>query len=107
MNVTSLNYDRTTNTLVCTSTGGPVTTVVWSKDSNSGIKNDQYYEQSVIIINTATATYESRLRILNKSSELTGYYTCTVSNSRGSSNQSMPLEGKSRHDTGIVDMAVI
>ena len=89
--VTSLNYDSTTNTLVCTSTGGPVTTVTWSKDDNSGINN---YEQSMAIIDTTTATYQSRLRIPNKSSESTGHYTCTVSNSRGRSNQTIHLEGK-------------
>ena len=99
----SLNYDSTTNTLVCTSTGGPVTTVMWSKDNDNRINNDQYYEQSVVIINRTSATYESRLRILNKSSESTGNYTCIVSNSGGSLNESMHLEGKSGHDTEIVD----
>ena len=107
MRIISLNYDSTTNTLVCTSTGGPVTTVMWFKDSDSTINNDQYYEQSMAIINTVTATYESRLRILNKSSESTGNYTCMVSNSRGSSTQSKDLEGKSGHDTGTVDITVI
>ena len=101
MKVISLNYDNATNTLVCTSTGGPVTTVVWSKDNkNIMLNNDQYYEQSMVIINRTSATYESRLRILNKSSKSTGNYTCMVSNSGGSSNRSMHLEGKSGHDTG-------
>ena len=107
MRVISLNYDSTTNTLVCTSTGGPVTTVMWFKDNDSRINNNQYYEQSMAIISTTTATYESRLRILNKSSESTGNYTCMVSNSRGSSTQSKYLEGKSGHDTGTVDITVI
>ena len=106
MRIISLNYDSTTNTFVCTSTGGPVTTVLWSKD-NSGITNDQYYEQSMAIISTTTATYESRLRILNKSSESTGDYTCMVSNFRGSSAQSIHIEGKSGHDDGTVDITVI
>ena len=108
MRIISLNYDSTTNTLVCTSTGGPVTTVLWSKENSSGITNDpEYYEQSMAIISTTTATYESRLRILNKSSESTGDYTCMVSNSRGSSAQSIHIEGKSGHDDGTVDITVI
>ena len=94
MMITSLDYDSGTHTLVCTSTGGPATTVVWSKDNSSRINDDQYYEHSVVIVNRTSATYESRLRILNKSSRATGNYTCTVSNSGGSSEGSIYLQGK-------------
>ena len=93
MRITSLNYDSATHTLMCTSTGGPATTVLWSKDNSSRI-DDQHYELSMLIIDKTTATYESRLRILNKSSKQTGNYTCTVSNSGGSSRKSKYLEGK-------------
>ena len=41
------------------------------------------YEHSQIIINTTSAIYENRLRIVDKSSEAAGNYTCSITNSRG------------------------
>ena len=51
------------------------------------------YEHSQIIINTTSATYENRLRIVDKSSEAAGNYTCKVINSRGSMNESLYIQG--------------
>ena len=83
----SVKYDRTSQTITCTSTGGPATDVTWSKDNiNIRFTMGGIYEHSQIIINTTSATYENRLRIVDKSSEAAGTYTCQVINSRGSVN---------------------
>ena len=91
--IASINYESKTCTIVCTSTGGPATTVLWSKDNNSIQDNDQYYEHSTIIVNRTSATYENRLTLFNKSSNAAGTYTCTVRNSKGSSQSEFHLEG--------------
>ena len=94
--IISLKYNRTTQTITCTSTGGPATDVIWSKDnvnismiSNEGV----VHEHSQIILNTASATYENRLRIIDKSSKAAGIYTCQVTNLRGSTNESLYTQG--------------
>ena len=90
----SVQYDRTSQTITCTSTGGPATDVTWSKDNvNIGLSMRDLYEHSQIIINTTSATYENRLRILDKSSEAAGTYTCEVTNPRGSINESLYIQG--------------
>jgi phosphoribosylformylglycinamidine (FGAM) synthase-like amidotransferase family enzyme len=93
----SVQYDRTSQTITCTSTGGPATDVTWSKDdvniSLSIASNEGLYEYSQIIINTTSATYENRLRIVDKSSEAAGNYTCKVTNPRGSMNESLYIQG--------------
>jgi hypothetical protein len=93
----SVQYDRTSQTITCTSTGGPATDVTWSKDnaniSWSTVSNEGLYEYSQIIINATSATYENRLRIVDKSSEAAGNYTCKVTNSRGSMNGNLYIQG--------------
>ena len=51
------------------------------------------YEHSQIIINTTSATYENRLRIVDKSSEVAGNYTCQVTNPRGGINGTLYIQG--------------
>ena len=53
------------------------------------------YNYSQIIVNTTSATYENRLRIVDKSSEAVGNYTCQVTNPRGSGNGSLYIQGES------------
>ena len=90
----SVEYDRTSQTITCTSTGGPATDVTWSKDNvNIRLSMGGLYEHSQIIINTTSATYENRLRIVDKSSEAAGNYTCKVTNSGGSMNGSLYIQG--------------
>jgi ribosome recycling factor len=92
----SVQYDRTSQTITCTSTGGPATDVIWSKDNilNIGLTMGGLYENSQIIINTSSATYENRLRIVEKSSKAAGNYTCKITNPRGSINGSIYIQGK-------------
>ena len=90
----SVQYDRASQTITCTSTGGPATDVTWSKDNvNIRLTMGGLYEYSQIIINTTSATYENRLRIVNKSSEAAGNYTCEVTNTRGGINESLYIQG--------------
>jgi hypothetical protein len=55
--------------------------------------NEGLYEYSQIIINTTSATYENRLRVVDKSSVTAGTYTCEVTNPRGSVNGSLYIQG--------------
>ena len=73
--IISIVYDKRSQTITCTSTGGPATEVTWYKDNAqiSMVSNERgIYEHSQIIINTINATYENRLRIVDKSSKAAG-----------------------------------
>ena len=91
----SVKYDRITQMITCTSTGGPATEVSWFKDNEkiTVTSSEDLYEYSQIITSTTSATYENRLRIADKSSKATGTYTCEVTNSRGSRNKSLYIQG--------------
>ena len=90
-----VKYDRIHQTIVCTSTGGPATDVTWYKDKEQIItpSKEGTYNYSQIIINTTSATYENRLRIVDKSSEAAGNYRCEVTNTRGGMNGSLYIQG--------------
>ena len=93
----SVQYNRASQTITCTSTGGPATNVTWYKNKTEiMIPNEGgIYEHSQITTDTVSATYENRLRIVDKSSEVAGTYTCEVRNPRGSRNESLYIQGKS------------
>ena len=82
---TSIKYDRVYQTIICTSIGGPATDVTWYKDNAQIIVPNEggTYNYSQIITNTISATYESWLRIIDKSSEAAGNYTCEVKKLQG------------------------
>ena len=90
-----MKYNRASQIITCTSTGGPVTDVAWFKDNEriSIVSDEGLYEYSQIIISTINATYENRLRIVDKSFKMTGTYTCEVKNPRGSTNESLYIQG--------------
>ena len=99
----SVQYDRASQTIICTSTGGPATNVTWYRDDtqiNMASNEGGIYEHSQIITDTVSATYENRLRIVEKSSEIAGTYTCGVRNPRGSRNKSLYIQGN--HKTATV-----
>ena len=58
------------------------------------------YSYSKIITDTVSATYENRLRIVDKSSETAGTYTCEVTNPKGNKNESLYIQGN--HKTAAV-----
>lgn len=76
--------------LTCTSTGGPPTTVTWRK--NGVLVNDSLYQQSQIVLNTTTATYENIL-YSDRIEDLVGSFTCSVINSRGNNSMSIFTNG--------------
>ena len=78
---------------MCRSSGGPATDVNWLKDGVMVSSDGQLYEQSQIVINITSATYENRLTLIDKSSRAAGVYTCQVTNLRGSWNESLSVEG--------------
>ena len=94
MNNISVQYNRTSQTITCTSTGGPATHVTWSKDNVKISAASHNYEPSQVIMNMISATYENRLRIVDKSSETAGTYTCEVRNLKGSMNVTLNIQGK-------------
>ena len=87
--------DRNTTTLICTSTGGPPTNVVWKKNGTELITDGVIYQQSQRVIFTENATYENVLSS-DHVSNFIGNFTCEVKNIRGSDNRShrLSMSGK-------------
>ena len=74
--VSDLNGGSPQFNLTCTSTGGPATTVTWTRDS-------QTVSGGVTVLNNAvTAQYTHTLTVTGR---LGGQYQCTVNNSKPSS----------------------
>ena len=66
-------------TLTCISTGGPATTVTWTRDPGT-VMGDE-----MSVFNTSTAaTTAQYTHILTVTGRLGGLYTCTVSNDKPS-----------------------
>ena len=67
--------------VTCTSTGGPATTVNWTRD---GLKlvyiADGKYTFSQVLVNRETAEYTNTLTVTGRKP---GNYQCIVSNTRG------------------------
>ena len=64
-------------TLTCISTGGPATTVTWTRDSATDIG-----DVVTVFDNAETATYTHTLTVTGRTE---GFYRCSVSNSKPSS----------------------
>ena len=94
-NVTELTFDRESRTLTCTSTGGPATTVTWTKDG-AVITPSTTHQQTQMIVDSVEGTYQNTLTIAQSvtGDNLYGLYSCMVENSRGSSNKTVYYYGK-------------
>ena len=79
--VTSLTYDMSSHTLTCITTGGPATTITWRKDCGVLDTNTTAFVFSQTVTDQAAATYSNTLTL---PSHISGSYSCTVANSRGS-----------------------
>ena len=64
-------------TLTCISTGGPATTVTWTRDSATAVGDEM-----TALNNAVTATYTHTLTVTGRTE---GLYRCNVSNSKPSS----------------------
>ena len=91
-NVT-IHYNREHQLIMCLSKGGPATTVTWSLNNMTISTDGQEYENSQTIIDTTTALYENRLRIIDKISAMAGAYKCIVSNPMGSLSAELDIQG--------------
>ena len=88
----SANQSLNTQTLTCISTGGPATTVLWKR--NGILINQMYLAQFQRIIDAETSVYENVLCLGSKSPvNITGKYSCLVSNARNRTEHSTTLHG--------------
>ena len=94
LTISSIRYERSSQTLVCTSIGGPATSVTWTRDNTHLVVDRTTYQHSQIITDTSTATYENRLTLVSKSSSLSGVYTCSVRSQRGNDIGSIEVSGQ-------------
>ena len=84
--VSMLSFSRPSHTLTCVSTGGPATNVTWRKDGVIISPSSPSHQQSQRVVDTTTATYHNLLSITSSDiRDYNGSFTCTVSNTRGSS----------------------
>ena len=70
-----MTFDSDQMTLTCISTGGPATTVTWTRDSITVTEGTE-----TVLNNAMTAQYTHTLTVTTG-----GDYTCTVSNNKPSS----------------------
>ena len=90
-NSLSYSYNQT-QSLECTSTGGPATNVKWWK--NDKLLSDEY-DQYKIVIDETISEYQNILSLDQKSpEEVIGNYTCLVENTRGERNNTIQLNGE-------------
>ena len=90
--------DMSTNglSLTCTSTGGPATHVTWRRNC-AILPNNATFQQTQLVTQTQTATYQNTLVIDNAVTERDGVYTCSVTNARGYSKDAAGVGGKELH----------
>ena len=91
-NITSLTYNRENITLICTSTGGPATTVTWMNGNKILRIDGSTYRQEQRILDRTHATYENIL-YSDDAANFVGVLTCIVKNARGESEMSRSTSG--------------
>ncbi len=77
---------RETNTLTCTTIGGPPTVVVWRHNCRVVTGGTQIQT----VVDTSTAQYQT---ILTLASVENGVYSCTVENIRGRASMTLTIGG--------------
>ena len=81
--ITSLTYDSVSSSLICMSSGGPVTTVTWTHNGVLIGQDGVTFEESQRVVMTS-AVYHNVLRLRRTNeTENVGIYRCTVGNNRG------------------------
>ena len=93
--VTTLTFSDQSRTFICTSTGGPATTVTWRRDGVL-ITLNAIYQQTKTIVDPVAGTYQTVLTIDPSvgQSSIVGTYNCTVSNTRGESSKILVVTGE-------------
>ena len=91
--IDSLEFNRTSLTLTCATSGRPVHTITWLKD---GTVVGTEFSQAQTIISTLTATYQHTLGSDSILNFILRNFTCTVEDAEGNSvNQTQMINGKS------------
>ena len=93
MESVEVTYERSSQTIICVSRGGPATSVTWYLDGFPILVDGNTYRISQIVTDTSTATYRNQLTIVAKSAALSGNYTCSVGNTRGKAAASLVISG--------------
>ena len=84
--VSLVSYSHTSQTLNCTSSGGPATNVTWRKDNVIIPLTNSTYQQSQRVADEVTSTYHNLLSITSSNiDDYGGSFSCTVGNRRGNS----------------------
>ena len=87
--VSDLNGASPQFTLTCISTGGPATTVTWTRDYGEVVG-----DTNTVLNNTVNAQYTHTLTVTGR---LEGLYTCTVANNKPSTaSASITVQGSYR-----------
>ena len=73
-------------TLTCISTGGPATTVTWTRDSTTVTEGTE-----TVLNDPVTAQYTHTLQVINQTA---GLYTCMVTNSVSNVSAELYVQGK-------------
>ncbi len=85
MTLEGFDYNRTTLTLTCTTSGRPVHSITWLKDGTVvGTVGDTQFRQEQTITDALRATYQHTL-IGEDIASLVGSFTCTVGDTDGNS----------------------
>ena len=79
MSIEGLEYNRTSLTLTCTTSGRPVHSITWLKD---GTEVGTEFSQAQTITNALSATYQHTL-ISGDIANLVGSFTCEVGDAEG------------------------
>ena len=82
-------------TLTCISTGGPATTITWTRRdfvtatgdemTTEELKDGETYSQITVLDDPETAQYNHTLNVTDVTGTLAGIYKCNVSNNKPSS----------------------
>ena len=81
-------------TLTCISTGGPATTVTWTRDSDTVTEGTE-----TVLDDPVTAQYTHTLTVTGR---LGGLYTCTVANDKPSEDSAqLKIQGTSSTESGV------
>ena len=86
-----MTYDNA-DTVTCTSSGGPATSVTWRRNCLILQPSDTDFIRNQNVTDTALGTYENRLRLGGADND--GVYTCSVSNTRGYNNSLTGVGGE-------------
>ena len=80
-------HNEDLHTLACVSNGSPPTQMMWERNGESIYQNDTNYQFSQILVERTSSTYNNTLTINGTIEDVVGEYSCTVSNTFGTSNK--------------------